>query len=523
MLCWRISMRTIPVLLAVGLMGCSSPPTNSNTVYIPEEQGPSRNFSLALEPVEARHQVGNEWGVALSGGGIRSALFNLGLLKWMYDSRFLDRIDIISSVSGGGYTAYWLYANQAANPSVPRFAYGSLDESQFSKSVCEILVNGNFVTNWDIAGAVANPFDRAHDMYERKLQRTFGVKDHHLTVSDLQRSLQGKARVPYWILNSTLVDPAPKEGWADGLFEMTPLLKGNHAFRYSEWQHGQDIWLLEAVAVSGAAVREVIKQHVPNPIPQLYRPTIEIDDGGHSENLGAVALIRRGVKNIVIGDGEHDPKWDFPAYRNLQARLRRWGVKLEIRDLDTYLTAVRANPQARSPKHTVYKGTVTNTATNYSGTVYYIKMARSEAAERILTLEMADTSTKKQRQDKIDTLPGASVNENYMQHLERTGVWSKNAQQPITWNCNQAPDMKTERVEEWLQFAMASNELNVANSKLLSVGRWFGRGAVYSDFPMHTTADQSFFLRQSLAFLGLGYVQASQLKTHLPERATPSK
>ena len=43
-------------------------------------------------------------GVALSGGGIRSAMFNLGLMQSMQRAGFLKHVDYISSVSGGGYT-----------------------------------------------------------------------------------------------------------------------------------------------------------------------------------------------------------------------------------------------------------------------------------------------------------------------------------------------------------------------------------------------------------------------------------
>jgi hypothetical protein len=50
------------------------------------------------------------FGLALSGGGIRSATFNLGLLQGMADRNVLPYIDILSSVSGGGYIASWLMA-----------------------------------------------------------------------------------------------------------------------------------------------------------------------------------------------------------------------------------------------------------------------------------------------------------------------------------------------------------------------------------------------------------------------------
>ena len=44
-------------------------------------------------------------GLALSGGGIRSATFSLGLLRALARNGVLPRIDMISSVSGGGYIA----------------------------------------------------------------------------------------------------------------------------------------------------------------------------------------------------------------------------------------------------------------------------------------------------------------------------------------------------------------------------------------------------------------------------------
>lgn len=48
------------------------------------------------------------FGIALSGGGIRSATFNLGLLQGLNELNFLRGFDYLSTVSGGGYTgAFW--------------------------------------------------------------------------------------------------------------------------------------------------------------------------------------------------------------------------------------------------------------------------------------------------------------------------------------------------------------------------------------------------------------------------------
>lgn len=49
-------------------------------------------------------------GLALSGGGIRSATFNLGVLQFLAESKLLSGIDYLSTVSGGGYIGTWLSA-----------------------------------------------------------------------------------------------------------------------------------------------------------------------------------------------------------------------------------------------------------------------------------------------------------------------------------------------------------------------------------------------------------------------------
>lgn len=49
-------------------------------------------------------------GLALSGGGIRSATFNLGILQGLAHLGLLRRFDYLSTVSGGGYIGAWLAA-----------------------------------------------------------------------------------------------------------------------------------------------------------------------------------------------------------------------------------------------------------------------------------------------------------------------------------------------------------------------------------------------------------------------------
>ncbi|HEX2164374.1 MAG TPA: patatin-like phospholipase family protein [Thermoanaerobaculia bacterium] len=47
--------------------------------------------------------------LCFSGGGIRSATFNLGVLQGLVDAGLMDKVDYLSSVSGGGYVASWIH------------------------------------------------------------------------------------------------------------------------------------------------------------------------------------------------------------------------------------------------------------------------------------------------------------------------------------------------------------------------------------------------------------------------------
>jgi hypothetical protein len=87
-----------------------------------EKQRNFREFKNT-EPADSNHSDGwlarlkrerktrNLVGVSFSGGGIRSATFNLGILQGLQELDLLRQIDYISTVSGGGFIGSWLVAN----------------------------------------------------------------------------------------------------------------------------------------------------------------------------------------------------------------------------------------------------------------------------------------------------------------------------------------------------------------------------------------------------------------------------
>jgi hypothetical protein len=107
------------------------------------------------------------------------------------------------------------------------------------------------------------------------------------------------------------------------------------------------------------------------PKPGDPRRTVRLGDGGHSENLGAFALLRRRCRTILIVDAEHDPEYKFDAYRKLQkAAEEELKTKIELPALD------QADPSG-VPKivpEPLMKGAFAIEG-NPSGKIHYLKLA----------------------------------------------------------------------------------------------------------------------------------------------------
>src|SRR4051794_34503351 len=70
-------------------------------------RGVTRDADAAQNSVEDRASDLNLIGLAFSGGGIRSATFNLGVLQALAAHGLLPACDYLSTVSGGGYVGSW--------------------------------------------------------------------------------------------------------------------------------------------------------------------------------------------------------------------------------------------------------------------------------------------------------------------------------------------------------------------------------------------------------------------------------
>ncbi len=74
-----------------------------------------RRAAWCLTPPDKQQLIG----LAISGGGIRSATFSLGVLQGLAPSRFIRCVDYLSTVSGGGYTGALLTTLLSAESTPP--------------------------------------------------------------------------------------------------------------------------------------------------------------------------------------------------------------------------------------------------------------------------------------------------------------------------------------------------------------------------------------------------------------------
>lgn len=89
-----------------------APPTFGRVTQQEREAIAARRAALFstgdAKPDQANLPEDDLFGLALSGGGIRSATFCLGILQHLAALKILRRVDYISTVSGGGYIGSWL-------------------------------------------------------------------------------------------------------------------------------------------------------------------------------------------------------------------------------------------------------------------------------------------------------------------------------------------------------------------------------------------------------------------------------
>lgn len=500
------------------LAGCHRVPG----VFKPRLPNETRTHSeqfLAVPQTEQQALPKPNWGLALSGGGPRAAAVTLGALKALYDSGLLDSVDVISSVSGSGYTGYWLYSREYRNPSrasrtVGHFGEGSFSPSTFLVGVCDIATTNNFLPyRKGIPRAILG--QTPSWQYDRALLRTYGQANYHVDSSYMPRvpkpwyrrrrpaerragwvnetrpavqvadlkSLVESGRVPNLIVNTNVVRPTPRFGYFDGIFEFTPLHRGNASLGYVAWSPADTFAFRDAVRISGAAAAFPLKQTIPGRLAGDGATVLTLSDGGHAENLGVVALVRRRVPNIVVFDVEQEngPALELNSYRDLQRRLRVWGDSLVVPALDD--TAAIKNPRSARG---AYVGYIADGGGTRHTRVFYMKLSLPASLDAAVTKDSAWQAEADREAEKVDSVLKANRHANGK-----------------AWRCSSLAEL-----------APSLSKLGTREMRRMLPGEALGpivQKRVWKAFPGTSTFNLNYDLSRTIALVGLGHFLGTEL------------
>lgn len=464
---------------------------------------PSQNFSTTPEQAYLGQPASQLWGLSLSGGGVRSGLYSVGALKGLHDIGLLDRIRVISSVSGGGYAAYWLFANHSADGG--RFAETSLDDAHFGARLCTLTQHAALLPG--IRSTIRRTLSGGLvEVYSRGIAGSFGRADLDGEPMTFTKLAKQAPTAPLWIVNATDRDQKAA-AWPAQTIEFTTLGTRSEtgAGSYRSW-NVPAMTVRQAVSISGAIVRPLYQEYTVDGTRRTM-----LSDGGHTENLGTLALVRRGVGNIVVIDAEMDLAEPLGAYVRLRDGLRANGYVLIVKSLENRTTQLGDDTIM---DRSVHKGWVADAETGARiSTVYYVKMSRSKDAWTAIRAARA-----------INGQPATLGQSTYQTLLANL----KGRSRAPGWNCNSETYSRplleamlnhaTIRYADWSD----TNKRARATRAVAKINKTAGQ-FVYFGFPRFTTFDANWEIDRSIAFAGLGYAQILEMCSDETADLCPSK
>jgi len=324
---------TVPVrglivgVLAVALAGCAGPVNPRLSAYGPDGY---RYANVRGEGTEQELFVI----LAFSGGGTRAAAFSHGLLEGLRATRYrpatggaertlLEDVDVISSVSGGSFTAahYALFGTAGFTRFEDNFLYRNIQGELIARALAP----------WNWARLFRSDYSRidlAADLYDE-------VVFDHATFATLLQPPRGR---PYVLLNATDTTLGARFEFTQDQFDLlcsdlsqvpvaravaassafpillTPLTLHNYAGGDCD-RFPVPLWLENALQPSNPPRRLALARNLLSyRQDRKARPFVHLLDGGLSDNIG--------LRGPYIALSGQDSAWSVYSKIN-QRRIRR--------------------------------------------------------------------------------------------------------------------------------------------------------------------------------------------------------
>lgn len=251
-------------------------------------------------------------GLALSGGGARAMAFHLGCFRALHDHGLLDRVNVISSVSGGSvFAACWAYRDEdflafdthmtsvlrrGIKTDILREVFGS---AEWIKVVATMLVTGGVSMVFRLLALVFSVLRSFFNLPTARIEAALHETARRLPVwgsltTAFERALQRK------LFSEATVDQVKRPGLTVIINACD--LKTGTAFRFGSrksggWRYGdiaeEKVSVAKAVAASAAfpiLLPPLVETFTFNKRGKRSRHTVALTDGGVFDNLGVAVL-----------------------------------------------------------------------------------------------------------------------------------------------------------------------------------------------------------------------------------------
>ena len=221
-------------------------------------------------------------GLAISGGGSRSANFSAAVMFQLQRLGLLDKVDAVSSVSGGSLTAayYCLSTEGEWNPA-------NLQEKMTHSFAADAW--GVVLQPWNLVALAISDWDRSDILADSFTRTVFTRGGRGLTFADLRRDR------PRLLVNATDLQSGQRFVFANESFDAINSDLAKYPIGY-------------AVAAS-SSVPVVLHQVTLRDFSTIFEQYRHFVDGGINDNLGVLSLLEayKADNDAAIAKGQPAP------------------------------------------------------------------------------------------------------------------------------------------------------------------------------------------------------------------------
>ncbi len=315
-------VRICIVLLIACQLGCAHKNVPLNAGYVPLEKR-ALNHTRArtvLDAAEAttqpaRNRTGYFIGIAISGGGSRSANFSAACLLQLQRIGLLQKTDYISSVSGGSLTAAYYCLNDEArwNPANV--------QRQFAHPFASDLIV-KFLLPWNLIASFFSSYDRTDELAEVFQTHLFSRDGRAMTFGDLRPDR------PRLLINATDLQSGRRFIFCDESFD--------------ELNSDLSKYPIAWACAASATVPVLLHQVTLRDFSTVYKQYRHFIDGGIADNLGIQTLVEvYDAQNQLATDRHEPPPYPKGAILIVIDAKTRFNAKLSDKPDISFLESLK--------------------------------------------------------------------------------------------------------------------------------------------------------------------------------------